>query len=94
VKENVAGDRDDGDTDHNTKFVQDLLLAQKRDRPAYCFQHLDLEYASTTDGGRANLDTAIAALSPGPAVVARFRQKWNSVRGNKTRSFNILGRIQ
>jgi hypothetical protein len=27
-----------------------LLLAQKRDRPAYCFQHLDLELRSC-DGG-------------------------------------------
>jgi hypothetical protein len=36
---------------------------------------------------------AIVALSPGQAVVARFQQKWNSVDGNKTRSFNILGSI-
>jgi hypothetical protein len=26
-----------------------LLLAQKRDRPAYCFQHLDLELRSNGD---------------------------------------------
>jgi hypothetical protein len=26
-----------------------LLLAQKRDRPAYCFQHLDLELRSGDD---------------------------------------------
>jgi hypothetical protein len=30
--------------------VQDLPVAQKRDRPAYCFQHLDLELRSY-DGG-------------------------------------------
>jgi hypothetical protein len=69
-------------------------VAQKRDRSAYCFQHLDLEYASANDGGGANLDVAFAALSSGPPVVARFGQKWNSLGGNKTRSFNILGGIQ
>ena len=44
----VARDPDDRDANHNTKFVQDLLLAQKRNRPAYCFQHLHLELRSTT----------------------------------------------
>jgi len=46
VIEHVARDSDDRDADHNTKPVQDLLLAQKRDRPAYCFQRLDLELRS------------------------------------------------
>jgi len=57
--------------------VQDLLLAQQRDRPAYCFQHLDLE-CDRADGGRTNLTTG------GPAsVVARFEPKWNSHIVNK-----------
>jgi hypothetical protein len=42
--------------------VQDLLLAQKRDRPAYCFQHLDLEWRSRDDGNGAN--PADATLLP------------------------------
>ena len=42
----VARDPDDRDADRNTQLMQDLLLAQKRDRPAYCFQHLDLELRS------------------------------------------------
>jgi hypothetical protein len=43
--------------------MQDLLLAQKRDRPAYCFQHLDLEYdpAAITSVEPA---AAAAALAP------------------------------
>src|ERR1700694_2881896 len=72
--------------------MQDLLLAQKRDRPAYCFQHLDLELRShDDDGGRANLAAASAALAPSHDVVARFKPEWNSLGVNKTRSFNILG---
>jgi hypothetical protein len=54
VIEHVAGSHDDCDADHNTEFVQDLLLAQKRDRPAYCFQHLNLECDSSTKGSQAN----------------------------------------
>ena len=46
VVEHVARDPDDGDADRNAQLMQDLLLAQKRDRPAYGFQHLDLEYRS------------------------------------------------
>jgi hypothetical protein len=34
--------------------MQDLLLAQKRNCPAYCFQHLDLELRSRDDGNGAN----------------------------------------
>ncbi len=41
VEEHIAGDPDDGDADHNTQLVQDLLLVQKRDGPAYGFQHLE-----------------------------------------------------
>src|SRR5476649_1350971 len=66
--------------------MQDLLLAQKRDRPAYCFQHLDLELRSNCDP----LAKAVKRAPPGQAVVARFRAEWNSVEVNKTRSFNIL----
>jgi hypothetical protein len=49
VKKHIARDRDDRDADRNTQLMQDLLLAQKRDRPAYCFQHLDLELRSNGD---------------------------------------------
>src|SRR3981189_421058 len=62
--------------------MQDLLLAQKRGRPAYFFQHLDLELRP-----RGECDQTSAA---GPAVLARFEAEWNSVRMNKMRSFNIL----
>ena len=62
VVEHVARDPDDRDADHNTQLMQDLLLAQKRDRPAYCFQHLDLELRSRDDGCRAN--PAYAPLFP------------------------------
>src|SRR5260370_24954995 len=71
--------------------MQDLLLAQKRYRPAYCFQHLDLELRSHDGGARANL--ASATLAPGHDVVACFEPEWNSVDVNKTRSFNILGGV-
>src|ERR1035437_10326413 len=73
--------------------MQDLLLAQKRDRPAYCFQHLDLELRSHDDGGRANLAGASATLAPCHDVVACFEPEWNSLGVNKTRSVNILGGI-
>ena len=62
VVEHVARDPDHRDADHNTQLVQDLLLAQKRDRPAYCFQHLDLEWRSRDHGYRAN--PAYAPLFP------------------------------
>jgi len=42
-----------------------LLLAQKRNRPAYCFQHLDLELRSCDDGNGA--DPADATLLPDPS---------------------------
>jgi hypothetical protein len=73
--------------------MQDLLLAQQRNRPAYCFQHLDLELRSDHDGRRANLAAASARLAPWHNVVARFEPKWNSLGVNKTRSVNILGAI-
>jgi hypothetical protein len=44
--------------------MQDLLLAQKRDRPAYCFQHLDLEYdPSTTAAGQTLLRPPASSLA-------------------------------
>ena len=86
VVQHVAGDRDDRDADHNTQLMQDLLLAQKRDRPAYCFQHLDLELRSNGDPFGESARTS----APGQAVLARFCAEWNSVGENKTRSFNIL----
>jgi len=61
--------------------VQDLLLAQQRDRPAYCFQHLDLEYDSADDGGRVGVAPATRACPPTP--VARFEPEWNSPGVNK-----------
>jgi len=60
VIEDVARDPDDRDTDHNPELMQDLPLAQKRNRPAYCFQHLDLELRSCDDGNDA--DPADATL--------------------------------
>ncbi len=74
VIEDVAGDADDGDADDNTQPMQDLLLAQKRHRPAYCFQHLDLELRSRDDGSRATA----AGASLCPCRVARFKPEWNS----------------
>src|SRR5260221_14726660 len=72
--------------------MQDLLLAQKRERPAYCFQHLDLELRTHDDGAAsANFATAFATLAPRHDVVACFEPEWNSLDVNKTRSFNILG---
>jgi hypothetical protein len=59
----VARDPDDGDADRNTQLMQDLILAQKRDRPAYCFQHLDLELRSR----RGNCPVNLAAASATPA---------------------------
>jgi len=38
--QHIARDTDDGDADGNSHAVQDLLLAQNQDRPAYRFQHL------------------------------------------------------
>ena len=98
VIQHVACDPDDRDADRNTQFMQDLLLAQQRDRPAYCFQHLDLELRSHVrflDGGdRANCAAPGATLAPWCEVVARFGPEWNSLGVNKTRSFNILGGIR
>ena len=74
--------------------MQDLLVAQKRGRPAYCFQHLDLELRSYDDGrpGRT-LPPPASRLLPWQDVVARFEPEWNSLGVNKTRSVNILGGI-
>jgi hypothetical protein len=72
--------------------MQDLLLAQKRDRPAYCFQHLHLELRSLDDGAQANF--ADATLAPRHDVVACFEPEWNSLGVNKARSFNILAGIR
>ena len=74
--------------------MQDLLLAQKRDRPAYCFQHRHLELRSHHDDCRASFAAAGATLAPRHDVVACFEPEWNSLRVNKTRSFNILGVIR
>jgi hypothetical protein len=41
-----------------------LLVAQKRDRTAYCFQHLDLELRFIDDDGRANFAAASATPTP------------------------------
>jgi hypothetical protein len=73
--------------------MQDLLLAQKRDRPAYCFQHLDLEIVSCDHGAQANLAAVGATLAFRHDVVACFKPEWNSLDVNKIRSFNILGGI-
>src|SRR6266700_4147752 len=78
VIKHIASDPDHRDADRNSQLVQDLLLAQQRDRPAYCFQHLDLECDRADDGGRANLTTGGRA-----SVVARFEPKWNSHIVNK-----------
>src|SRR5882724_1796910 len=65
VIEHVASDPDDRDADHNPELMQDLLLAQKRDRPAYCFQHLDLELRSGDDAHGAK--PAGTTLLPDPS---------------------------
>ena len=90
VVKHVARDPDDRDADDNTQLMQDLLLAQKRDRPAYCFQHLNLELRSRDHGTGASFAAGGAALASRHDVVACFGPKWNSVDGNNTRSFNIL----
>jgi hypothetical protein len=86
----IARDPDDRDADANTELMQDLLLAQKRGRPAYCFQHLDLELRTNHDGAQANTVAGSASPAPWHDVVACFATKWNSHDVNKTRSFNIL----
>ena len=87
VVEHVARDPDHRDADHNTQLVQDLLLAQKRDRPAYCFQHLDLELAIPRRRLGRTPPTLRCFL---PSLVARFGPEWNSPDANKTRFFSIL----
>src|SRR5476649_180773 len=72
--------------------MQDLPMSQKRDRPAYCYQHLNLELRSHDDGGQTNLPPPAPRLLP-DTVVACFEPEWNSLAVNKTRSFNILGGI-
>ena len=64
VIEHVARDADDRDADQDPELMQDLLLAQKRDRPAYCFQHLDLELRSCDDGSGANPAALRCSLDP------------------------------
>jgi hypothetical protein len=87
----IAGDPDDRDADRNAYPVQNLPVAQKRDRPAYCFQHLDLELRSHDDVAHADFTAVSAMLAPRRHVVACFEPKWNSLDTDKTRSFNILG---
>jgi hypothetical protein len=49
-----------------------LLLAQKRDRPAYCFQHLDLELRSGDDAnGTKSASTTLLPDPSGSAFWAR-----------------------
>ena len=65
VIEHVARNGDDRDADQDPELVQDLLLAQKRYRPAYGFQHLHLELRLRDDGKDVN--PADATLLPGPS---------------------------
>src|ERR1700685_2409329 len=70
--------------------MQDLLLAQKRDRPAYWFQHLDPRIAIPPrwrPGELCHRQRRACSLTP---VVACFEPEWNSLDVNKTRSFNRL----
>jgi hypothetical protein len=60
----VARDPDDRDADRNSQLMQDLVLAQKRDRPAYSFQHLHLEIRSLDNGYGANLAATCATPAP------------------------------
>ena len=74
VVEHVASDPDDRDADHNSQLMQDLLLAQKRDRPAYCFQHLDLEHVQRPGGRRTGgRRTGLNAALNEPLPPARHR---------------------
>jgi hypothetical protein len=66
-----------------------LLMSQKRDRPAYCFQHLNLELRSHDDGSQTNFAAPASRCSLIP-LVACFEPEWNSLGVNKTRSLNIL----
>lgn len=54
VIEHVARHGDDRDADQDPELVQDLLLAQKRYRPAYGFQHRHLELRLRDDGYGVN----------------------------------------
>src|SRR5579859_3641998 len=65
-------------------------MAQKRTRPAYCFQHLDLELRSHDDGAPAGVAAVSAMFALRPHVVACFAPEWNSLDRNKTRFFNLL----
>jgi len=65
VVQHIARDADHGDADGNSQPVQDLLLAQNRNRPAYGFQHLVPRLAFRVPCSRGQL-------------VARFGPEWNS----------------
>ena len=100
VVKHIARDPDDRDADRNTQLMQDLLLAQKRDRPAYCFQHLDLELRSHVRPERdlarrkalmaATARRRSSATLPWYNVVARFGPEWNSLGVNKTRILQYI----
>src|SRR5207244_6981712 len=81
VIEHIARDTDNGDADHHTQLVQDLLVAQERDGPAYGFQHLDLEYRCDGSGRQRTSPPPSPALAPSEPLVARFGAKRNSPDG-------------
>src|SRR6202023_3884628 len=62
----VARDADYGDADCNRQLMQDLLLAQKRDRPAYCFQHLHLDYDPPRAARERTLPPPTPRMLPDP----------------------------
>src|SRR3979490_2560793 len=74
--------------------MQDLLLAQKRDRPAYCFQHLNLELRSHDGSLGANF--AAASATPAPCPLSQRVSSRSGIRlsPNNTRFINILEEIR
>jgi hypothetical protein len=68
MEKHIASDADDRNADHHSQLMQDLLLAQKRHRPAYGFQHLHLELRFCDDGNGMN--PAGATLLPCPSSSA------------------------
>jgi hypothetical protein len=53
-----------------------LLLAQKRDRPAYCFQHLDLELRPNVDPFGENGQNERSRPSRPSAFLRRVEFAW------------------
>ena len=62
--EHVARDPDDRHADHNARSYAGLASGAETNRPAYCFQHLDLELRSRSISMRLQRDLAAERTSP------------------------------